>query len=302
MTNNTDMAQALAGGYLLADTTIRKFSGFIKDKAASEEVTARAGATHNAAKVQKDLLAGARAELKEVGATQAAIRQFLYTQTLPWNSSSDGTGRGPRLLSAAKSIEFLKQFKVMHTAYVVALDSFLNVYGARRAQAMQNLGSLANPDDYPDLNDIASMFAVDLDLSPVPAPTDFDRLAVPAALSESLGNIIAKKQNQAMENAMNDLSDRIVVELKRMAVQLGKKAAGEKTQLYATLLTNMESLTSLLRSSNFANDTKLDELADRLGECTKHDIETLKAHPEVAGEVAKVAVQITSDIEDDLYF
>lgn len=300
-TNNA-MAEALAGGYLLADVTIRRFAGFKKDKLASAEVCQNHGTTTNAAKVQKDLLAGARAELKEVAATQDAIRSYLYTNTLPWNASSDGRNSGSRLLPTSKSLTFLKDFKVMHNAYVVALTNFLSVYDQRRQQAMLNLGTLADINDYPDAAEIAGMFAVDIDINPVPSPTDFSRLSIPAPLADSLGNIIAKKQDTAMRNALADLNERIVSELKRMATQLGKFGKGEKTRLYASLVDNMTGLTDLLRHSNFASDAKLDELADRLEKCTRHDIKTIKANPTVATEIAAQAVAITSDIEAELYF
>jgi hypothetical protein len=302
MNTEKEISEALAGGYLLADVTIRRFSGFKKDKAASVKVTHDAGATNNSAKVVKDVLAGARAELKEVAATQDAIRSFLYTNTLPWSASNDGRTTGARLLPAVKSIDFLKTYKVMHTAYVVALADFIAVYDSRRAQAMQNLAGLANPNDYPDKVEIETMFAVDIDLSPVPAPTDFNRLSVPIELSTVLGDRIAKQQGKAMENAMTDLSDRIVTELKRMATQLGKHGKGEKTRLYGSLLGNMEGLADLLRSSNFANDEGLDKLADKLAECTQYDLETIKANPTIAAKVAVMASEITNDIESDLYF
>lgn len=300
--SNEDISQALAGNYLLVDVTIRRFSGFKKDKQASEDVTAHAGAQHNAAKVVKDILAGARNELKEVNATQDAIRSYLYNHTLPWSSSVSGRNTGARLLAAAESINFLKHYKTLHTEYTKALNDFVAAYASRKSEAMQNLGSLADPSDYPDVSEMGSFFAVDLDMNPVPATSDFSRLAIPAALTQALGDRIAGQQKVAMDNAMKDLSERIVTELKRMAVQLGKFGDGEKTRLYGSLIDNMKGLVSLLRSSNFSNDQRLDELADRLTECTKHDIATIKNNVTVAKDISLKASAISSDIENDLYF
>ncbi len=300
---NNDMAQALTSNYMLVDTTIRRFGGFKKDKQASEDVTRNAGATSNSAKVTKDLLAGARAELSNVTTKQAAVRDYLKRMTLPWSSNGEGrSNTGARLLAVAKSIEFLSGYKHLHTDYAVALSEFLAVYDVRRAQAMQNLNALADPSDYPSRDEVEQLFSVDLEMIPVPAPSDFSRLAVPAALSESLGGIIAKKQTKAMENAMSDLNERIVAELKRMAVVLGKHGAGEKTRIYGSLVSNLSGLVGLLKSSNFSNNERLDELADKLGECTAYDIATIKANPTIAADIAQKAVMLTDEIENEVFF
>jgi len=205
-------------------------------------------------------------------------------------------------LAASESIGFLQHYKVLHTAYTKALNDFIGAYSSRKAEAISNLGSLANPDDYPDVSELNELFAVNLDMNPVPATTDFERLTIPAEVAQALGNRIAGQQQVVLDNAMKDLSDRIVTELKRMATQLGKFSDGEKTRLYGSLIDNMSGLVALLRSANFTKDAKLNELADRLSECTKHDIKTIKANVSVAKQVAVTANEITADIENDLYF
>jgi hypothetical protein len=301
-TPNIDISAALSGNYLLADVSLRRFSGFKKDNAASEAVTVNAHATANSAKVIKDLLSGARNELKDVVSAQDAIRAYLYNNTLPWSANTDGRKMGARLLPAVKSIDFLKHYKTLRTVYEHALADFLSVYDLRRQEAMRNLGSLADPNDYPTRDEITTQFGVDLNVQPVPAATDFSRVAIPAQVAEALGARAAGIYKQSLDNAMQDLSDRLLAELKRMAVQLGKFGAGEKTKLYSSLIDNMRALVELVKATNYANDTKINELVDRLAELTQHDIKTLRANATVASDIAAKAVELSNDIEADLYF
>ncbi len=300
--NDVDIGNTLTGSFLLVDLTMRCFSGFKKDSRASNEVTANADAISNAAKVTKDLLAGARIELKAVVAAQGHIRSFLYRETLPWSAAADGDKAGARLLAAKKSLSFLAEYKTLVVTYEAARDAFLGVYDLRRQQAMVNLGGLADAQDYPTASRITDSFSVDMSLMPVPAATDFSRLTLPVELTQALAKRISSQQLSAMKNAVDDLRGRIKDELARMVKQLGDFADNGKGRLYGSLVGNMRGLVGLLRDSNIDDDTKLDDLAADLDTCLLHSIDTLRASPALARDVSVKALKITGDLEEGLYF
>jgi len=302
MNEQTELSQEISNNYLLVDIVLRRFSGMKKDKEASAEVTSTHQAAANSAKVIKDILAGARAELKDVSAAQESIRAYLYRSTLPWSASTGGRKVGARLLPTVKSFDFLSQYRYLLVEYNTALASFLGAYSTRVQEAMANLGTLAKASDYPDMAEIQDQFGVDLDMSPVPAVTDFARMAVPVKVAEYLSERLAKRQSASMENAMQDMSDRIVSQLKRIVTQYTKVATGEKTKMFASLTDNMVGIVELLKASNFANDKGLTELADRLTELTVHDVSVVKNSVSVADTLASKAKVMLDDIEGDMYF
>lgn len=298
---NTELGEALASNYLLVDVVIRRWTGRKTDQAASQQVTTSSGAASNSAKVVKDLLASARSEWKAVASAQDNLGGYVRNSTLPWTSVSEGRKSGARLLSVANSLEFLARYKTLLNECELALADFLKVYAVRRDEAMRNLGTLANPADYPDVDEIAKAFSVTLDMVPCPAVGDYERLSIPAPIATALGNRLAKQQEVQVHNAMKDLGQRLAVELTRMATQLGKFGDGEKTKLYSTLVTNMRGLVTLLKNSNFTNDEDITILTERLDEITQHDIDAIKHSPTLAKDISIKASDIANSIEEVFY-
>src|SRR3954468_17041079 len=117
MTDTASINEALSANYLLVDLELRSWSGKKTDKLAGEEITTSKGATKDGAKVIKFLFASADAELAEVGKAGQAVRQFVYSQTLPWSSAIEGAKRGSRLLAATSSFEFLRELNQVKAGY-----------------------------------------------------------------------------------------------------------------------------------------------------------------------------------------
>lgn len=272
MTYATELNDALASNYLLCSLQIRSWSGKCTDKLASAEMIESKGASKDAGAFVKNLLASAGGELKVVHQHAASLRQFVYSKTLPWTSSTEGVQRGERLLATSAAMDFLQEFKGYKKDYDVAVKALVAVWDLRVGQAMQALGQLASKDDYPDALALPKMFAVTIDMRPPSAVSDFSRLNVPSQLATALGNRHVALAHQQVQNAMNEMRDRIITELERINVQMSKHASGEKTRLYESLITNMQGLVQLARNMNLTNNPKLTELAERIEQ-------KLLAHP-----------------------
>lgn len=302
--NNTQINKQLSGSYILIEIINRAWTGKRTDKRASHELEEGNNALSGSARVVKDLMAGSRAELKAVTASQAAIRSYMYTQTLPWTASSAGRNTGPRLLAAVNSFDFLKQYKSLVDQYKSALQIFLDVYDVRRQEAISNLGTLANPNEYPDVSAIEGEFSVELTMNPVPDTTDFSRLSLPAELTEVLADRLAKQYTISTESAMDDLRERVIEQVGRFANITGKLSKGETTRVRESLIDNLQNTVSLLRSSNITSNEKLDDLADRLQtELLSHDTTTIKKSKEITAEIHTNAKKVLVDMElEDVYF
>lgn len=258
-----ELSNALASNYVLVDLQLRSWSGKATDRGASDELIASKGAVRDSGAFVKSLLASAGKELKDVHTMGNALRTFVYNNTLPW-SASDGAKRGERVLATTKAIPFLTDLNALKKERDNAVLTLVSVWDQRVAQAMQNLGSLADPGDYPASSEVAALFAVSVDLKPIPAISDFTRLNIPAELSEALSARHEQAAQIQVANAMNDMRDRFIDELTRIEKQMTKVAAGEKTRLYDTLITNMQVLVDMAGHMNLTNNPKLDELVERI--------------------------------------
>lgn len=298
MQDATALNEAMAANYLLVDLKLRSWSGKSTDRDASKEVLASKMAAADGGAFVKNLLVGAKQELKEVHTLGAALRSFVYNRTLPWSSAADdGARKGERLLASSQAMVFLTELNDLKRDYDRAVLALQAVWPQRVAEAMVHLGGLANAADYPDAVSIPSLFSVSVDIRPVPALSDFSRLNVPAALADALGARSASQAQIQVGNALKDMQDRFIDELTRISTQLGKHGEGEKTRLYSTLITNMQGLVQMARNMNLNQSPRLDELADKIeAQLLAHPIEVYKDDPFKAKAAANVAKTLLAEV------
>jgi hypothetical protein len=301
MLDTTQLNEALSANYLLVDLEVRSWSAKRTDKDATNEVINNHQATKDSGKFVKYLFAGADAELTEVNKRAQVIRQFVYTNTLPWSGNVEGAKRGPRLLPATRSIEFLRELNEVKREYDNAVAALAAVWDQRKATAMAALNTLAKSEDYPDAQSIVGLFGVSVNLLPVPSQSDFSRVNVPSALATALGERHAQAAQVHVEVAMGELKERVLKCIQTMATQLNKAGQGEKTRLYDSLVTNLQSMTGLMRSMNVTNNTAITALADRIEqELLAQPVEVFRNSKEKAQEVgAKAAdIALAAAVED----
>lgn len=297
MSTAQELNDALASNYLLVDLRLRSWAGKTTDRGASKDVLANNHATSDGGAFVKNLLAGAKQELKEVHTLGNALRSFVYSRTLSWSSSSDdGARRGERLLNSAEAMAFLVELNGLKKEYDGAVLGLQSVWPQRVAEAMRNLGTLANAADYPDAGSLPSMFSVSVDMRPVPAISDFNRLNVPAALASALGQRSSDQAQIQVANALKEMQERFIEELGRVATQMAKHGNGEKTRLYESLITNMQGLVKMARSMNLNNNPKLAELADKIEQkLLQHPVEVYRNNPLKAAAVATEAQHLATE-------
>lgn len=301
MLDTSQLNDALAANYLLVDLEVRSWSASSTDKDATNEVISNHQATKDSGAFKKNLMAGADIELRDVGKRAQIIRQFVYSNTLPWSGNVDGTKRGPRLLPATKSIEFLRELNEVKREYDQAVAALASVFDQRKAQAMSNLNTLAKPDDYPDSASVIGLFGITVNLLPVPSQADFSRVNVPSALATALGERHAAAAQVHVEVAMGELKGRLLKCIQTMATQLGKAASGEKTRLYDSLISNLQSMTGLMRTMNMTGSPEIAALADRIdNELLHQPVEVYRNDKTKATVVAAAAndIALAAAVED----
>lgn len=295
-TSNADLNEALSSNYMLCDLQVRSWSGKATDKDATAEVIESKQATKDSGAFMKNLMASAGTELKAVHQQGASLRHFVYSKTLPWSTCGEGVKRGARLLASSQAMDFLQEFKGFKKQYDEAVKALVAVWDVRVGEAMTNLGQLANPLDYPSATELPKKFAVTIEMEPIPAMKDFQRLNVPAALATALGNRHAMVAQQQVQNAMNEMRDRMLTELERINVQMSKHAAGEKTRLYESLITNMQGLVQMAKNMNLTNNPRLIELAEKIEQrLLLHPVQVYKDDPAKAAVLADSARELATE-------
>jgi len=253
MTDST-LSDAMASNYMQADLTLRIWQATKSDRTVADELAASKGADKHALTVTKRLLEGNK-ELKECVAAYGRVRTWFYSKTL-------SLGNGIYIVPVTVAMKFLAEFDKLKREADAARDDLLDQYDTAVSNAASRLGSMFDPSNYPSKGEVSSMFNAILDVRPVPATADYDRLAIPGKLASGLKEVYAKRAEAQADSAVKDLQEKLLVELNRVATQLGKVAKGEKTRLYQSLITNMQGLVDLARGLGAIDGGQLSSLAD----------------------------------------
>lgn len=233
---------------MVINVQIAMWTGHRLDKAASAKVTEEASAQTDAARVNKHLVP--KAALAPIVTAAGAIRQHVYTNTLPWKDNGD------RLLTRQQYLPFMEQYSQLHEAFNRAVTTFLDdAYPAAVAQASFRMGALFNRDDYPSPDQLRHRFRVNLDVDAVTTGQDF-RVDLDAAEQQRLQQDIEQKLGQRLQTAMLDVWQRLSDTLGHFAAKMQDTDAIFRD----STIKNLEELVELLPGLNVLDDPALEQI------------------------------------------
>jgi hypothetical protein len=282
----------LADSAMLCYLRVSVWSARKLDKKQTAKTIDDAGATSDAARVSKHLLANADKLLKDVQRKASELRDFVDSNTLPWNDA------GQRILSNDKALTFVGPFENKVKEFNVLVADFVDAYPALRQQALQNLGDMANNDDYPPADVVRSKFAVKLSFDPMPTGFGDMRLGMSEQQAKAWqahfeGNV-KTQMNAALETAWSRLRE----DLEKYSDRLKVKDGGDKCEIFRdTMVTNLRETCALLSSLNVFGDENLQKITQKVSlEIAKFEPETLRTQPSAAkyvkGEVDNILSQM----------
>jgi len=246
------------------------------DKSATEKVVADNSAVQNAAQVRKNLMAGTSLR-KDISDYAAGCRLWHNTRTLPW------ADKGARLLSTSLFLDYKTEANIRRDTFNKMVDNFCTNYPALVQTSHNYLGTLFNPEDYPSVDEVRSKFGFRLVFSPVPESGDF-RLQVAEQDLQDLRQQYEENFSSRLADAMREPWDRLHKLLIGMSEKLTDVEGDDesKKRYHDTLITNAQTLCSLLTHLNVTKDPKLEQ-ARRDLELTMlgADIDAIKESPEV---------------------
>ena len=226
------------------------------DKGTTDElVHNKNAASKDAARVNKNLLAG-RKELDIIVQHVGKVRNnFVYPNTLPWSDT------GIRLLPTARFMGFNQRMVEEEETFWELVKEFVAIYPSLiTAQAMA-LGDMFKRDDYPDAAEIERRFGFNVNYIPVPTSGDF-RVDVGNAAMQELQEKYDKYTTERVEAAMLDVRTRLKEHLLRMSDRLTMDTSGgeiKTRRFHDSLLDTGLELCDLVKGLNIVGDYSLEQ-------------------------------------------
>lgn len=252
-----------------------------------KKVSAEVDAAHNARDAGRyNKLLIDKSHLDPLTSHAGKVRQYHYKMTLPWMDN------GGRLLPSKLFMEYRNGIDSLRTEYQRLVDDFLKVYASNLVQdARVRLGTLYDPEDYPDSTTLREKFGIEMDILPVPTAQDF-RVDVAESeinrIREEINRNVVLRQRKAMDDAwsrVHDVVDTIYLRL-----------SADKPIIRDSLIENARELTALLPGLNVIDDPAMTAVAKEITDNLLEDVWTLRNSRAARAKVAAAAQAILQKI------
>lgn len=264
---------------LLVQLSVSQWTARKYDKKATQEVASSHGVQSAVGRYNKSLLP-MNDLLDRVHKKTTHIRTKFYENTLPWGIE------GTMMLPTSNYLQFMTDFRKEKSEWQYLVDQFVGNYDQLRLDAKRMLGSLYNDADYPDENEIARKFKMDMAIFPVPS-TDF-RVSIASDELTRIQQDVERRVAEAQTVAMKEVWDRLYDRVKHMA----EKLADPKAIFRDTMVENTKELCALLPRLNFMDDPNIEQLCLQVeGALLKHP-DALRNDPDLRRDTAAEAKAI----------
>ena len=159
------MTNPLVESSILLHVEIRQWSGMVTDNNALNAVAKTYAADTHRDKYSKSLFV--TDALSDVRLNAGRARTNLYYHTVPWLDNGEG-----RLIPAERFREFGKAHALIKHAFYKSVEDFLLEYPDHKERARQHKGQLFHEGEYPSVDVLRSLFAINLNVLPFPNVED----------------------------------------------------------------------------------------------------------------------------------
>ena len=263
---------------MLVQLNIKQWTGKKQDKKVTAEVETAHGA-HNAGRFNKDLVS--KALLTPHTKLDSDIRAKHYVLTHAWNDN------GQRLLPSKLFMDYTAFMRNAKAQYTKLTPELVANYPAEVQCARQRLGTMYEPDDYPDANEMYARFDLAVEFAPVPAANDF-RVDVGNEAAEeirtSITNTVHTKQEAAVKATFARVRDVVSKIYERLSIP--------DAIFKDTLITNAEDLCVVLNGLNITDDPLITQLEKDIRGQLIEPPDAIRRNPALRGRVAYAAQEI----------
>lgn len=222
--------------------------------------TDKFGGSHN---VYKSLFSSKDNRVKKARSAYDAVYNYLKENTVPW-------AKGVDMINSAQYTLLMHEVrKLIATADAAVADLKANWdqevqadLAYRTACAAQSgKGHIVSIDDYPTVEELESKYSIDIQISPVPKPNDFDpRHPVTEEDIASLQRQLDEAATQGGKHVIKQMLD----PMEKAVANLSTPVADVK-KFYSSIITNMVDVADRMRRANISDDV---EIAKRISDLT----------------------------------
>jgi len=266
----------LAQRAMLVDLSISCWNAYAIDCEVTAHVHTDYEASRDSGAYRKRLLPHDPVSWKAVRQARSSMIAEHKRLTLPWST-------GLRILTREGFLDYGRSMAQARACFDAAVYTFLKDYPEQVTIAMDRLGRMANPTDYPNAESLRPLFGVSLEFFPVPTSGDFrvelgsDEVAM---IREQIDGLAA----QRVQQAQRDLWDRMLGAVAHFSAVLTKvqqasaaKDRGEEVDLpliRESMLAKLGEVARLAETLDLENDPRLEEIRTEIGGliCDRKDL------------------------------
>jgi hypothetical protein len=246
---------------MLANLHMGSYSGMMFDREVTDEISEYYKADiKTAGRYNKRLVAPQF--LSSVGSAQSNARKIHKVLTLPWDD--DGT----RILTTAAFMQYQSKLREAKVKVDVEVKRFIDELPSAIDEARGRLKDMFRIEDYPTAEELAAKFTFDIEYRNLPEAGDF-RAKLSDDATKAVVKDIERRCNQRLENAMNDVFERVYKLVKHMVDRLreyqpsdnGKRASGI---IRDSVIYNIHELAEIMPTLNFTEDPRIEKLRQQL--------------------------------------
>jgi hypothetical protein len=241
---------SIASSSVLVQLNISTWTGNKLDKDQTDRLIVRNRAGSKSAKVYKDLMAGTTL-LKDVNNFAAGCRLWHNQMTLPYED------RGNRICPTSLFMDYKSQYNLKRSQFIMQVSELKDNYNELTRTARNYMGDLYNPNDYPSVDEVASKFAFELSVKPMPESGHFI-LDIPAQDMQELREQLDAENETRLHDASREAWNRLYKLLKGMSDKLEPVVGLDKRRWYDSFVDNPKELCTMLTHLNIMNDPELE--------------------------------------------
>lgn len=250
---------------MLVALSISAWSGRKYDKDATAEVAQNHGTDANRAGRFNKILVNP-ASLKDITSIAGNARNYTMNATLPWLND------GIRIIPVDIYLEYMQKMSDFRSQFNTAVDKLLVEYDALVKQARLDLNGLFKESDYPSEESIRRKHAFNVRVFNLPDSGDF-RVSLSESEFQSTKQEIEQNLNEAAENAVRDVFERVSMRMNHMLKRLKEVEASDGKGIRDSMMKNITELADLLPKLNITNNPDIDGIASQI----RHELATISS-------------------------
>lgn len=200
---------------------------------------------------------------------------------MAWNDN------GQRLLPSKLFMDYTAFMRSAKAQYTKLTSELVANYPAEVQCARQRLGTMYEPDDYPDASEMYARFDLAVEFAPVPAANDF-RVDVGNEAAEeirtSITNTVHTKQEAAVKATFTRVRDVVSKIYERLSIP--------DAIFKDTLITNADDLCTVLNGLNITDDPLITQLEKDIRGQLIEPPDAIRRNSALRGRVAHAAQEI----------